>query len=221
MKIFGWCEPLGEQKITAKGSIISAIYQFPTIPKCACYDDACPLLHSHLFGMSLSIRFSRSCLTALTAATVLLGQITTVHAGAADPRVGEILKEANLKFNVDNDGDYAVVIGLPNNRSQLVIITSSVQNINGLELREVYSPGYQNGQVDADFPAPVMFKLMKESNRNKIGSWEVMKINGKSTAIFNAKVPTNIDGKSLTDIVKIVAIRSDTVEAEVMQKDDW
>jgi hypothetical protein len=171
--------------------------------------------------MSPSIRFSRSCLTALTAATVLLGQITAVHAGAADPRVGQILKEANLKFNVDNDGDYAVVIGLPNNRSQLVIITSSVQNVNGLELREVYSPGYQNGQVDADFPAPVMFKLMKESNRNKIGSWEVMKINGKSTAIFNAKVPTNIDGKSLTDIVKIVAIRSDTVEAEVMQKDDW
>jgi hypothetical protein len=171
--------------------------------------------------MSLSIRFSRSCLTALAAATVLLGQVTAAHAGPADPRVAEILKEANLKFNVDNDGDYAVVMSLPNNRTQLVIITSTVQSINGFEIREVYSPGYQNGQVDADFPAPVMFKLMKESNRNKIGSWEVMKINGKSTAIFNAKVPTSIDGKSLVDVIKIVAIRSDTIESEVMQKDEW
>jgi hypothetical protein len=191
------------------------------ISKYPCYAEAEPLLHFVNISMSISIRFNRSCLTVLTAATLLIGQITVAHAGAPDPRVAEILKAADLKFNVDSDGDYAVVINMPNNRSQLVIVTSAVQTINGFEIREMYSPGYTNGQAEQDFPAPVMFKLMKESNKNKVGAWEVMKINGKSTAVFNAKVPTAIDGKSLIDVLRIVAIRADAVESELMQKDDW
>jgi hypothetical protein len=171
--------------------------------------------------MSLSTYFRHSCLTALITAIALLGQINTAHAGQADPRIEKILKEANIKFDVDKDGDYTVVIALPANRTQLVIITSSLQTINGYEIREIYTPGYQNGEVDQEFPAPIMFKLMKESNRNKLGAWEVMKINGKSTAIFNAKVATNIDGKSLLDIIKTVALRGDAIEAAEMGKDEW
>jgi hypothetical protein len=62
----------------------------------------------------------------------------TVH--DADPRVEKALKKLGLKYKVNEDGDFKLVFAIEDNRTQVVIISSTTETLGKMEIREVWSP---------------------------------------------------------------------------------
>src|SRR5690606_22364826 len=62
-------------------------------------------------------------------------------AGAADPTLEALLKAADLPYEIDEDGDYAIVIEWSQEkRSQLVYVSGTIQDLDDTRLYSVFSP---------------------------------------------------------------------------------
>ena len=73
-------------------------------------------------------------LAALVCASVAFG---------ADLRVQSALDDAGLKYTIDDDGDFRLLFGQEDDRSQLVWINSNTEEYGNMELREVWGIGYR------------------------------------------------------------------------------
>ena len=137
---------------------------------------------------------------------------------SVDDRVGEALEEAGLKFHVNKFGDYVVpfIVGVDENRRQVVFVESATSQWGRMEIREVFSYGYSSktrlSQVKLE-------KLLKANGDMKSGAWELS--DGKELlAIFSVKVAADCDGESLSTVVRGVAEITDEVEESFTGKDD-
>ena len=62
-------------------------------------------------------------------------------ANAADPALEALLKAADIPFEIDDDGDYKVVYEWSkDNRSQLVYISGTPEELDVVKLYEIFSP---------------------------------------------------------------------------------
>lgn len=123
-----------------------------------------------------------------------------------DDRVRIALNEKSLKYNVDSDGDYRLIIQLENKRTQLVIIQSRTSVYGNFEVRDVYSIAYKSSANQ--FPIFVANKLLEENSIKKIGAWE----KNNQFAMFTVKLSANSDSESLLNAINVVADVSDTQE---------
>lgn len=150
-------------------------------------------------------------------AAALLQQNTTP---TADVRVATALQEAALKYEIDQDGDYRILIEYSDEgRSQLVWTNSQTYALgDALEVREVWSVAYE---VPTVLPVTLANQLLQRNFDQIMGNWQIMTINGGSYVVFAAKVPADLAAEELAAIVYAVSETADDFEVEMMVGDEF
>jgi hypothetical protein len=143
------------------------------------------------------------------------------NAGETDARVKAALEKAGIKYEITSDGDFKVLVTCPNDRTQVVLIDSNTNKMNGttVELREVYALAYKSPGI---LSAELSDKMMRQSHEKKIGSWEIIRTNSNNNlAIFTAKVDAKLDENSLAKIINSIGLVADNMEKEISNKDEY
>lgn len=131
---------------------------------------------------------------------------------AQNPQIKKVLEKAGLKYSVDKDGDFKLVFGLENDRSQIVFITSETEQMADQTIVELWSPGFQAADNEG---AAIWTALLADSQRRKVGAWQAVVSEGRIIAVYKAKIPLS----SLTpDFLKAVCVGVASVADEVEQK---
>lgn len=135
---------------------------------------------------------------------------------AKDPRIESLLKAADLQHEVDEDGDYKVVIEWDKEkRTQLVYVSGDVEELGGLQLFTLFSPAHELGQAGID--GARARHLLEENAKTKIGAWE---ISGKYL-YFSSKFPSSVSAEQFNKLVLVTAEVADDMELELTPaKDD-
>lgn len=134
-----------------------------------------------------------------------------------DSRVGAILDAEDMKYEIDDDGDYKLIFGLENDRTQLVFINSQTDTFAGVEIREVWSVGLKgSGQLSAT----VANELLERNAKYKVGGWQVINKDGQVLALFTIVLSADADQSELVTVLNAVAIQADEIEKEFLKNDD-
>jgi hypothetical protein len=164
----------------------------------------------------------------LTTAVTLFGMVAistqtaiaqTKKTPTSDARVKAALDKAGLKYEVDRDGDFKLVMELPNGRTQLVFVRSETQKLNdSYEIREIISPAFKS---DGAFSGEVANRLLTDSARKKLGGWQTISDGKSSIAIFCSKVMANTNAESLIASIQATVLTADEMEKQLTNKDDF
>jgi hypothetical protein len=160
-------------------------------------------------------------LATIATLSLLLAYLQPAAAGTADPRVKAALDQAGLKYEMTADGDFKVLMRFDDTRTQIILINSNTERLKdtNLEIREVYSVAYK---TNGNLPLEVANQLMKDSQKRKIGAWELISMsNGTAMAIFDAKVSADISGDNLEKVITLVGVRADVMEKELTSEDKF
>lgn len=136
--------------------------------------------------------------------------VAPLSAVAADASVEARLKERGVQFELDEDGDYKVAYSYQQeNRTQLVFVSGRTEQINGLDIREVFAPA---GRVGADgIDGKKALELLADSRTKKVGSWEL----SGDVLYFVIKLQDSIDAVALETAMDIAAETADNKEIEL------
>jgi hypothetical protein len=161
-------------------------------------------------------------LTTIATVALVFGALQPAHAGAPDPRIKSALERAGVQYEVTGDGDFKVLFKFnEDKRSQVILINSNTERIKetNIEIREIYSVGYK---TSGNLPVEVANQLMKDSQKRKIGAWELINTSGGvSLAVFDAKISADTSTDNLVKIMRLVAIRADNMEQELTGEDKF
>ncbi len=155
-----------------------------------------------------------------------LAVLFTLCAGAAfaqapDARVKKLLDTAKLYYEVNDYGNYRVLITLESDpeRTQLVLVMSVTEDYFGTEIREIVSVA----GILPDYPDEyTMYNLMEENWTNKIGAWSMVQTDEGDVAVYyTVKVPANLSPKDLNNLINFVAKVCDKWEEEYLGGDDY
>lgn len=160
------------------------------------------------------MRFSRAASAALLGGLLLASAATAAAETLPDPSVGRKLKEAGYKYQVDDDGDYRLILELDDGRTQLVFVRSPVETFGSHRVREIWSPAYMAGG-DA-FPALVANRLLEASADLKLGSW----VKQGRHAMLVVKIDANAPAAALDEAVSAAAVVADSMEMELADDPD-
>ena len=143
----------------------------------------------------------------LIAASLLCLAATPAHAG--DASVEARLDARGVKYQIDDDGDYKVVVSYEKEqRTQLVFVSGATESVKGLSVREVFSPA---GRVADDGVGSKALTLLEESRTQKIGAWEV----SDDILYYVIKLPDSVDATQLEAAIEIAAESADNKEIEL------
>lgn len=132
----------------------------------------------------------------------------------ADPVIAKQLDSLKLKYEVDSDGDYKIVMSVGNGRTQLAYIRSSTESYGANQVREIWSPGYK--ATSEVLPEKVANRLLEHSNSVKLGGW----VKQKSHAVFVVKLSTSASAEELKDAIDAAVASADVIEQEFTGKKD-
>ena len=134
-----------------------------------------------------------------------------------DPRVRRILEQADLKFDVDDDGDFKLGNRMDDNRTQMAWINSNTSRFVELEIRNVWSIGYISKEP---LNLEVTTKLLEQNRRVKLGAWHIQKAGESNVAIFQAQIAADADKLTLLQVLQAVTSTADDMEKELMDGKD-
>lgn len=157
----------------------------------------------------------------LMAVLVCVAPFASAQVGAkkaGDPRVEKLLKEADLKYTVDKDGDFCLGNNLGDGRTQLVWILSNTSELGTLEIRQIWSIAYRS---KTPFSARVANRLLEQNSKVKLGSWQVRKMGDDYVAVFSAQIAADTDKLSLVFALHAVTTTADEIEKELTSKDEY
>ncbi|HSI85047.1 MAG: hypothetical protein ACAI35_28465 [Candidatus Methylacidiphilales bacterium] len=136
---------------------------------------------------------------------------------AGDPRVERLLKELELSYETDKDGDFKLTFMMEDNRSQVVFICSETAELGNFEIREVFSVALivEEGSLSADMANA----LLIYNSRVKLGSWRLIRQGKGCIAAFSAQIAANTDARSLMTTLRAVMATADEVEQKLTGED--
>lgn len=137
---------------------------------------------------------------------------------AADARVEKLLMEADLKYQVDEDGDFRLEFGLDDDRSQLVWIASRTSQYETLEVREVWAIAYRSKEP---LSAEVANKVLLKNNEMIVGAWQLKKWGEDFVLAYAAQVAASTDAVSLRYAMEAVIVTADELEKELTGADEF
>jgi len=134
----------------------------------------------------------------------------------ADPDLESYLRRQDLRYGYTDDGDVRLTFDLGNGRSQLVLISSKCDNLNGLRMRKVYSPCYR-GKVTK----PMLRDLLYANYI--IGAFHVEEsaTRGQEVVLFVAQMSWDVMPVDFETILRQVAISADRLEDAWTDADDF
>lgn len=155
---------------------------------------------------NLFLCLSAFILLSTTAATTLRAE--------ADQRIKKALDELDVKYMIDEDGDYAITITYEaEGRSQLVYVVSETDSIEGFEIRDVFSYAVRDKAPTLEMTSD----LMRTSHKSLIGAFEMT---SGGNFLYIAKIPANLPPKQLHGIIRAVAAYADDAEKEILGSDE-
>lgn len=154
---------------------------------------------------NLFLCLSAFILLSTTAATTLRAE--------ADQRIKKALDELDVKYVIDDDGDYAITIYEAEGRSQLVYVVSETDSIEGFEIRDIFSYAVRDKAPTLEMTSD----LMRTSNKSLIGAFEMT---SGGNILYIAKIPANLPPKQLHGIIRAVAAYADDAEKEILGSDE-
>lgn len=155
---------------------------------------------------NLFLCLSAFILLSTTAATTLRAE--------ADQRIKKALDELDVKYVIDDDGDYAITIAYEaEGRSQLVYVVSETDSIEGFEIRDMFSYAVRDKAPTLEMTSD----LMRTSNKSLIGAFEMT---SGGNILYIAKIPANLPPKQLHKIIRTVAAYADDAEKEILGSDE-
>lgn len=154
---------------------------------------------------NLFLCLSAFILLSTTAATTLRAE--------ADQRIKKALDELDVKYMIDDDGDYAITIYEAEGRSQLVYVVSETDSIEGFEIRDIFSYAVRDKAPTLEMTSD----LMRTSNKSLIGAFEMT---SGGNILYIAKIPANLPPKQLHGIIRAVAAYADDAEKEILGSDE-
>jgi hypothetical protein len=136
-----------------------------------------------------------------------------------DPRVEKALKKLGLKYKVNEDGDFKLVFALEDNRTQVVIISSTTETLGNMEIREVWSP---IAKFASNPPCDLSLELLEKHSAFKIGSYQYKKFrSGSYLLVFIVHLSAKAPAEELGSIVGAVARTADETEMAIVGNDDF
>jgi hypothetical protein len=135
-----------------------------------------------------------------------------------DARISKALDSENLRYTVEESGEYSVVIEWSNDagRTQLVRIPSDTFRWQGGEYRDVYSVAFVTDE-DKPVEGALANRLLVENNDSLLGFWAK-----QGDVVMNiARIPAGATPSTLRAAVFFVAETADDLEKEVTRKDDY
>lgn len=137
----------------------------------------------------------------------------------SDSRVGTALESLELKYQIDDDGDFRVSFELESGRSQSCIIRSATYEFLGLEIREISSIGLIS---QGPFDARTANVLLQQNEQLKLGAWGVISNNEDvHGAMFTAKISADLPPPELLGVLMAVLNTADEMEARLSGRDDF
>jgi len=142
-----------------------------------------------------------------------------IGARTGDLRVKRLLDQLELKYAIDPDGDFRVIFGLEPERTQTAFIRSETSMLGNLEIREVFSVGYE---CQGPLPAEVANALLIFNAHVKLGAWGVLRLpDNRCFAAFTAKIAADTDAQTLMTTLMAVLRIADDVEAKLSGTDKF
>ena len=155
--------------------------------------------------------------SALAAAPLL----SSAQQAEYDASVKKTLDKADLKYEIDEDGDFKMVIGLEEGRTQLVFVYSSVLTYDGVNVRTIMSP-LKVADNREELSEDLLYQLLVENGENKIGSWEIIEApDGKLMFQYVVKVPTDLNADDLRSLIGLAAVAADQIENKISTEDTY
>ncbi len=136
-------------------------------------------------------------------------------AAAGDPALRAKLEAQSLGYEVDEDGDFRIVVGWrQEGRSQLVFVSGQPNPLGDSTVREVFSPA---ARVPADgFSAEQANRLLRDSQENVLGAWEI----AGDVLFYVIKLHDDADGARFAEAVDTVAQLADDMEIQLSDGGD-
>ena len=136
-----------------------------------------------------------------------------------DAHVAACLREIELNYQMDEDGDFRLVMRMENDRSQICVIKSEVEEIFGNRTRKVYSPALRSF---GPFDPRTTDILLKENAFLKAGSWLVSAdAEDNHLAIFQIVVPHDAPALLLAEVIHAVTLVADHMEQRLSGRDEF
>ncbi len=171
-------------------------------------------------------RKHRNIAVALIAAIVLgnvIGPVLAAQMGGgtiSDARLKKGVDSTELKYLVHADGYVKILIGLDDDRSQMVIISSKTSSYRSLEKRELTSAVALLPKSKVTIA--MLLRLMSESNTMKFGSYVVEeRSSGQVLIKFNATVSPDAGARELKAAIALVAMAADRAERWIATDDTF
>jgi len=161
----------------------------------------------------------RLVLTSMAVLALSLLALPSIAADAADSRVKDALENGGLKYEIDSDNDYKLLMQLESNRTQIVYVNSATETYDAMEIREVWGPSFPS--KGKQFHAKIANMLLLDSQQKKLGAWQGYSQNKSVFAVFNVKISADSDAESLKSAIWYVAKAADTMELMMTGKDDF
>jgi hypothetical protein len=146
----------------------------------------------------------------------MLGLACGLHA-EHDVRIKAMLDRHNLPYEMVEGGDFGVTLSLGNGRTHLVYIKSETIDLNGILLREIWSPAAFS---EEGFPPEVMRNALNDAGLRKATAWKFVSINGMEALVCFTKVRADMSEKELFMFCGVVMGVADSWEEVLTQADD-
>ncbi|QOW20822.1 hypothetical protein INQ41_06605 [Lysobacter ciconiae] len=147
-------------------------------------------------------------------ATVGSNRAAAAEAPAVEVSIGKQLDELGYEHDVDDDGDYKLVLEMEDDRTQLAYVRSPVHEFGSHRVREIWSPAYR---VDGGrFPAPVSVRLLEDSHDSVLGGW----VKQGDIAMFVVKLAADASATELKDAIAAAVTTADAMETELSPGSD-
>ena len=150
------------------------------------------------------------CIAAMLAAVT-----PAAFAATPDAIVKAQLERKETPYEIDSDGDFAILVRIDDDRTQQVWVRSVVEKTDHQAVREIWSRAYQ---ADGDaFPARIANELLEHSNTLKLGGW----VKNGDSAMMVVKIPADASADVLDEAIDLAAVTADKMELELTGKDDF
>ena len=148
-------------------------------------------------------------------AALLVALTPAAFAATPDPVIKAQLERKETPYEIDSDGDYAILVRIDDERTQQVWVRSVIEKTNHQAVREIWSRAYQ-AEGDA-FPARIANELLEHSNTLKLGGW----VKNGDSAMMVIKIPADAGADVLDEAIDLAAVTADKMELELTGKDDF
>ena len=148
---------------------------------------------------------------------------TSNHQNAApsqpDPRVAAALDEIGFAYEVDAlEASYFINLPIGDDRSHGVNIGSRTRQFMGAEMRRICSISFKS---DGPFDPRSANLLLRENADHLVGSWSIVPDEGIHYAMFSLIVSATADGRTLGNLIELVAHTADAMEFRLTGLDEF